>query len=81
MNPGLKDTITEDGVWRIQKREKMPTIEVFKLEDTGHGDILSQNFARWRKTGLPDLQTLREQASQRLQHADGETSIDQQEPP
>ncbi|KAL8728538.1 MAG: hypothetical protein Q9181_005316 [Wetmoreana brouardii] len=45
----LKDTITDDdGVWRIRKREKAPVIEVFKVEESGHGDILSGEFVEWR---------------------------------
>ncbi|KAL8802191.1 MAG: hypothetical protein Q9182_003981 [Xanthomendoza sp. 2 TL-2023] len=44
----LKGTITEDGVWRIRKREKATVIEVFRLEESGHGDILSQEFVEWR---------------------------------
>ena len=45
--------ITEDGVWRIRKREKVPKVEVYKLEQSGHGDILSENFVRWRTCELP----------------------------
>ncbi|KAK5459634.1 decapping endonuclease targeting mRNA [Exophiala xenobiotica] len=48
----LKGVITEDGVWRIRKREKVPVIEVFKVEETGHGDILSQAFLDWRSEEL-----------------------------
>lgn len=46
--PGLKETIQEDGMWRIRKVEKSPIIEVFKVEETGHGDILSSAFKTWR---------------------------------
>lgn len=46
---GLNATFTEDGgVWRIRKREKMPVIEVFKVEERGYGDILSKEFVEWR---------------------------------
>ncbi|KAL8791453.1 MAG: hypothetical protein Q9213_000069 [Squamulea squamosa] len=45
---GLKSTITGDGVWRVQKKEKATVIEVFKIEESGHGDILSQDFFMWR---------------------------------
>jgi hypothetical protein len=45
---GLKQTIQEDGTWRIRKQEKSPVIEVFKLEEQGHGDILSPAFISWR---------------------------------
>lgn len=48
-NLGLKATITTEGVWRIRKAEQSPCIEVFKLEESGHGDILSSEFVRWRQ--------------------------------
>ncbi|KAL3427097.1 hla class iii protein dom3z [Phlyctema vagabunda] len=44
----LKDKIQDDGVWRIRRKEKSPAIEVFKVEETGHGDILSDDFINWR---------------------------------
>lgn len=44
----IKATITEDGVWRIRRKERSPIIEVFKVEETGHGDILSDEFINWR---------------------------------
>ncbi|KAJ5127548.1 hypothetical protein N7448_008327 [Penicillium atrosanguineum] len=46
----LKQTIQEDGTWRIRKQEKSPVIEVFKVEDSGHGDILSSAFTTWRSS-------------------------------
>ncbi len=51
----LKTVITEDGVWRIRKREKVPVLEVVKLEESGHGDILSENFVQWRAVSMPQL--------------------------
>jgi RAT1-interacting protein len=44
----LKAIITEDGVWRIQRKERSSTIEVFRVEETGHGDVLSDEFINWR---------------------------------
>ena len=44
----LKDKIVGDGVWRIQRKERSGNIEVFKVEETGHGDILSDDFIKWR---------------------------------
>jgi RAT1-interacting protein len=44
----LKATITGDGVWRIRRKERTSIIEVFKVEETGHGDILSDEFINWR---------------------------------
>jgi len=48
----LKQTITTDGVWRIRRRDKSSVIEVFKHEESGCGDILSQEFVAWRKKGF-----------------------------
>jgi RAT1-interacting protein len=44
----LKVTITGDGIWRIRRKERSSTIEVVKVEETGHGDILSDEFINWR---------------------------------
>ncbi|PGH14419.1 protein rai1 [Helicocarpus griseus UAMH5409] len=46
----LKLVINDEGLWRIRKQEKSPVIEVFKLEESGHGGILSQAFVDWRST-------------------------------
>ncbi|ATZ58569.1 Bcrai1 [Botrytis cinerea B05.10] len=44
----LKATIIGDGVWKIRRREKSMAIEVFKVEEKGHGGILSDEFVEWR---------------------------------
>ncbi|KAF7616460.1 hypothetical protein AFLA_004520 [Aspergillus flavus NRRL3357] len=44
----LKSTINEDGMWRIRKLEKSSIIEVFRLEESGTGDIISPSFSAWR---------------------------------
>ncbi|GKZ33901.1 decapping endonuclease targeting mRNA [Aspergillus brasiliensis] len=44
----LKTTIQEEGTWRIRKREKSSLIEVFKVEESGTGDIISPAFSAWR---------------------------------
>ena len=44
----LKTMITGDGIWRIRRKEKTGVIEVFKMEEAGHGDILSDEFINWR---------------------------------
>ncbi|KAJ5675918.1 RAI1-domain-containing protein [Penicillium macrosclerotiorum] len=44
----LKETIQSDGIWRIRKQEKSPVIEVFQIEESGYGDILSPAFTAWR---------------------------------
>ncbi|OJD26677.1 decapping nuclease rai1 [Blastomyces percursus] len=46
----LKLVIKDEGLWRIRRQEKSPVIEVFKLEDSGHGGILSEVFVDWRST-------------------------------
>lgn len=51
----LKSTINSDGVWRIRKREKSPVLEVFKVEQDGTGDILSDTFLEWRTNILPNM--------------------------
>lgn len=38
----------DEGVWRIRRAPQSPTIEVFKVEGTGHGEILSEEFKNWR---------------------------------
>lgn len=50
MDVGLKNTITEGGVWRIRKRERSPVIEIFKHEESGCGDILLPEFVEWRNS-------------------------------
>lgn len=48
-------TINDEGVWRIRRRPQDPNIEVFKVEETGHGEILSDEFKNWRiKLALRD---------------------------
>jgi RAT1-interacting protein len=44
----LKQTVIGDGVWRIRRKERSSTIEIFKVEEAGHGDILSDEFINWR---------------------------------
>ncbi|KAI9686317.1 MAG: decapping endonuclease targeting mRNA [Bogoriella megaspora] len=45
----LQKTVTTDGVWRIRHKLDSPEIEVFKVEENGHGEILSNEFKQWRK--------------------------------
>jgi len=44
----LKTIVNDEGIWRICKLEKSRIIEVFKVEETGYGDILSPAFVEWR---------------------------------
>ncbi|KAL1905702.1 decapping endonuclease targeting mRNA [Sporothrix stenoceras] len=41
-------TTGNDGVWRIRRRPGSPEIEVFQVEETGHGNILPDSFLNWR---------------------------------
>lgn len=44
----LRMTINDEGVWRIRRTPQSPSIEVYKVDETGHGDILSDDFKNWR---------------------------------
>lgn len=44
----LKETVVGDGVWRISKKPNASVIEVFREEECGHGDIVSDEFINWR---------------------------------
>lgn len=44
----LRDKITGEGVWRIRRVEGSGVVEVFRIEETGHGEILSDDFINWR---------------------------------
>ncbi|KAI2623438.1 RAI1 like PD-XK nuclease-domain-containing protein [Xylaria nigripes] len=44
----LRETINDEGVWRIRRQAGSPTIEVFKVEEVGHGSVLTEEFVNWR---------------------------------
>ncbi|KAK0636239.1 RAI1 like PD-XK nuclease-domain-containing protein [Bombardia bombarda] len=44
----LRQTITDEGVWRIRRKPNSPHIEVFQVEEVGHGSILTEDFMNWR---------------------------------
>ncbi|KAJ0355506.1 hypothetical protein COL154_000245 [Colletotrichum chrysophilum] len=44
----LRQTVNDDGVWRIRRRPGSPMIEVFRIEEAGHGEILTDEFINWR---------------------------------
>ncbi|KAL9031412.1 MAG: hypothetical protein Q9196_000561 [Gyalolechia fulgens] len=53
----LSATIIEDGgIWRIRKREKVPVVEVFKVGESGYGNILLKEFVEWRSREGEDAQ-------------------------
>ena len=78
---GLRTTVTEGGIWRLQKREKTPTIDVFKLEETGTGDILSRSFLQWREHGLPEVNASRLQEDQWVAAENGNGVVPEHDPP
>lgn len=45
---GLKSTISSEGIWKIKRNERSSEIEVYRVEESGHGDILSDEFLKWR---------------------------------
>ncbi|KAI0969801.1 RAI1 like PD-XK nuclease-domain-containing protein [Xylaria arbuscula] len=44
----LRNTINDEGVWKIRRRAGSSTIEVFRVEEAGHGNILTEIFINWR---------------------------------
>ncbi|RWA11180.1 hypothetical protein EKO27_g3937 [Xylaria grammica] len=44
----LRNTINDEGVWRIRRRAGSSVIEIFKVEEVGHGSILTEEFINWR---------------------------------
>ncbi|KAF2669216.1 rai1 protein [Microthyrium microscopicum] len=45
----LKKSITSEGVWRISRKKGDPNISVYKIEETGTGQILRDDFIEWRQ--------------------------------
>lgn len=45
---GLRRTINDDGVWRIRRQPGSDSIDVFRVEEAGHGKILTDEFINWR---------------------------------
>ena len=44
----LRNTITDEGVWRIKRRPRSAEIEVYRVEEVGHGNIITDEFMNWR---------------------------------
>lgn len=53
--PGLKSTISSEGVWKIERKERSSEIEVYQVEECGHGDILSDEFFTWRSRNVTSV--------------------------
>jgi len=50
----LKHMIVGEGVWRVRREAKSAAIEVFKVEEQGTGNILTQKFIDHRNRLLAD---------------------------
>ncbi|KAK8100918.1 dhp1-interacting protein [Apiospora kogelbergensis] len=44
----LRQVINDDGVWRIRRAPGSKQIEVTRVEEAGHGKILTDDFINWR---------------------------------
>lgn len=44
----LREVINDEGVWKIRRQAGSQTIEVFQVEEVGHGRILTEEFINWR---------------------------------
>ncbi|KAB5575971.1 dhp1-interacting protein [Coniochaeta sp. 2T2.1] len=44
----LRTVINDDGVWRIRRKPRSPIIEIWQVEETGHGKILTDDFINHR---------------------------------
>ncbi|KAM4056204.1 RAI1 like PD-(D/E)XK nuclease domain-containing protein [Hirsutella rhossiliensis] len=44
----LSKMIKDEGVWRIARRQHSSVIELYRVEATGHGNILPEEFKNWR---------------------------------
>jgi RAT1-interacting protein len=45
---GLRLSITDEGVWRIKRQRGSDHIELFRVEEVGHGRIITDEFMDWR---------------------------------
>jgi hypothetical protein len=45
---GLRVNVNDEGVWRIKRARGTDYIEVFRIEEAGHGNIITDEFMNWR---------------------------------
>lgn len=45
---GLRVNVNDEGVWRIKRARGADFIEVFRIEEAGHGNIITDEFMNWR---------------------------------
>lgn len=48
----LKTNIQSEGMWRIKRKQGRPEVELFRVEESGHGNIISQAFKDHREKML-----------------------------
>lgn len=68
----LKEVIVGEGVWRIRKAEKSSVLEVYKIEESGTGNILSDAFLEWRNSVLPSLRASPVRSANQPQPSNGQ---------
>ncbi|KAK4148111.1 RAI1 like PD-XK nuclease-domain-containing protein [Dichotomopilus funicola] len=44
----LRTSLNDEGVWRIRRPHKASYIELFKVEEVGHGNLITDDFMNWR---------------------------------
>lgn len=52
---GLKSTISSEGIWKIKRKERSSEIEVYRVEEYGHGNVLSDEFLKWRSRDVTSV--------------------------
>lgn len=65
-------TIADDGVWRITRKQNSQLIEVYRVEDQGHGEIITPEFLEWR------TQLMRMEIKARQQEIQQQEALEQQ---
>lgn len=74
---GLKGVIRGGGLWRIRRQPGGRDVEVFRLAEHGHGQVLSDEFLEWRNSEA--MKAIDQQAQQRALQAEKERQERQQE--
>ncbi|KAK0720843.1 rai-1 [Lasiosphaeris hirsuta] len=66
----LREVMTDEGVFRVRRKPRSSHIEVFQVEEVGHGNIITDEFMNWRiKLSLnqskpPETQLSEEQSTE-----------------
>ncbi|KAL2152519.1 hypothetical protein VTH82DRAFT_5703 [Thermothelomyces myriococcoides] len=68
----LRRSINDEGVWRIRRQQKSNSIELFKVEEVGHGNIITDEFMNWRiKLSLCKMKATEPESSQTGEQTSG----------